>query len=302
MFQPYELTVRASSGSSIFELDISVPQGTVGARIAGIFGGRSPSYGGDKCNRGNLPAEIVMETWGSCSIKEDSPLGVSVVAMGQTATNNHIGGMKIYNLTKVNEGETLTELPLSQSPFRDNESTNLKVVAMEKLLESEEFEAIKEDPFSKWDIVCDNIFGTNLLYGKCTADQVNAFKSSQSSDCASNFVKAGNPSTAPQVNFDVYCADNCIGEAESFARYNCSDSLLAQVFEIQCYKDTGSFGDHCLLVIYHQDDEKNIFGNIANYCLSSGTCSPNCSAALKTITTDLGCCFESYFNTNVILP
>ena len=163
IFEPIELTVQPGSGWSIFVLDISLPQGTVGARVAGIFGGSSSSYGGDKCNRGHVPAEIIMETWGSCPVIEDLPLGVSVVAMGQTATNQKVGGMKVYNLTKLDEGET--ELPLSQSPFKDNESTDLMLVAMEKLLESEK--AIKEDPFSKWDIACDNIFGAdNLLCDK----------------------------------------------------------------------------------------------------------------------------------------
>ena len=33
------------------------------------------------------------------------------------------------------------------------------LVAMEKLLKSEE--ELKKDPFSEWDIVCDNIFGVD---------------------------------------------------------------------------------------------------------------------------------------------
>ena len=140
------------------------------------------------------------------------------------------------------------------------------------------------------------------LYGNCTADQVKTFSNSLPSDCSSNFAKASNPNTVSQVNFDVYCTKTCVGSAQSFARYNCSDSLLAQILEIECYKDTGSFGDHCLLVLYsHQSDERSIFGDVAKYCLTPGTCSANCSAALKTITTDLGCCFESYFNNSPLM-
>ena len=97
-----------------------------------------------------------METWGSCSTTEDSPVGLSVIAMGRTATNSGVGGMKVYNLVRLAEGETLTEIPLSQSPFNDNECTDLMLVAMEKLLKSEE--VLKKDPFSKWDIICDNIY------------------------------------------------------------------------------------------------------------------------------------------------
>ena len=112
-FKSYELTGRAGSGFSIFELDISLTEGIVGNRVAGIFGGTSTSYGGDdKCNRKYVPAEIIMDTWGSCSTTEDSPVGLSVIAMGRTATNSGVGGMKIYNLVKLAEGETLTEIPL----------------------------------------------------------------------------------------------------------------------------------------------------------------------------------------------
>ena len=116
-----------------------------------------------------------METWGSCSIIEDSPLGVSVIAMGQTATNNQIGNLKIYDLKKLNGGETLTEIPLSQYPFRDFESTNLELVAMEKLLESEE--PIKEDPFSKWTEEVSESFRAGGLVPAGAKMEVRFFKS-----------------------------------------------------------------------------------------------------------------------------
>ena len=45
IFKSYELTPRAGSGASIFELDISLPKGTVGNRVVGFFGGTSTSYG-----------------------------------------------------------------------------------------------------------------------------------------------------------------------------------------------------------------------------------------------------------------
>ena len=151
MFQPYELRVWAFSGASIFELDISLPQGTVRARVACIFGGRSPSYSGDKCNRGNVPAEIIMETWDSCSIIEDSPLGVSVIAMGQTATNNQVGNLKVYDLKKLNKGEKLTiEIMIVQiwSSLQWKNYSKLK----NQLLRNIHFKVGH----------CDNIFGTNF--------------------------------------------------------------------------------------------------------------------------------------------
>ena len=36
-------TTRPGSGASLFELDIFLPQGTVGDRVAGLFGGTSNS-------------------------------------------------------------------------------------------------------------------------------------------------------------------------------------------------------------------------------------------------------------------
>lgn len=169
VFENYELTVKPGSGWSIFELDISLPQGTVGARVAGIFWGRSVSesdrLSGDICNHKHVPTEIIMETWGSCPLIENSPFGVRVIAMGQTATSEGVGSMKVYNLTNINGEETLTEIPLPQSPFRENENTDLMLTALEKLIESEE--PIKEVPFTNWDIVCDNIFGVTDKFGPC---------------------------------------------------------------------------------------------------------------------------------------
>ena len=139
------------------------------------------------------------------------------------------------------------------------------------------------------------------LYGNCTQDQVNNFRSTLSADCVSNFAKTESASTVNDVNYDVYCADDCVGAAKSFARYNCSDALLAQIMEIECYKDTGMFGGRCLPVIKHQVDERALFAIIGNQCFTGSTCSANCSAALQKLNTNLGCCYESFFNNSPLL-
>ena len=114
-----------------------------------------------------LPTEIFLEAWGHCPFIEPEPqFGVSVTAMGLTATKNGVGGVKVYNLTRLNEKEILAEIPLSKSPLKKNQKTDLKLTAMEKLLESDL--SAEEKPFTGWDIMCDNIFGSADF--KCKKD------------------------------------------------------------------------------------------------------------------------------------
>ena len=144
--------------------------------------------------------------------------------------------------------------------------------------------------------------GQHRLNGNCTQDQVDQFKNSLPADCRSNFAKSGSSTTVTGIDFDVYCAENCVGATISFFRDKCNDSILANVLEIGCYKDTGKFGNHCLLVIMREDDEHKEFAAAGQFCLNGGTtCSANCSDTLKRIEGDLGCCYESYFNNSPLL-
>lgn len=140
------------------------------------------------------------------------------------------------------------------------------------------------------------------LYGDCTQGQVSQFRSTLSAECESNFEKSQRSDTVTQVNFDVYCAEDCVGKAISFARDTCNDGVLADVLEIGCYKDTGNFGTHCLLVLMRNDDEHKEFVSAGRACLnSSTTCTADCTSVLKQIETDFGCCYESYFNNAPLL-
>ena len=122
-------------------------------------------------------------------------------------------------------------------------------------------------------------------------------------DCETEFAKTTNPATIPTIDFDVLCVKTCIGAAVNFARYNCSNPLLADIWNIGCFKDTGLYGNHCLLVIEaHASGERVILESAGSNCITGGTtCSADCVNALKLISTDMGCCFMAYFGNKVLV-
>ena len=91
------------------------------------------------------------------------PAKVSVVASGQTTNKDGFGPIKTLNLTRLPDGsEILEEIVRPESL----EMLEMEVVVLEKLLESEE--PIMEEPFSTWDLLCDNFFGGSGL--SCSKD------------------------------------------------------------------------------------------------------------------------------------
>lgn len=96
--------------------------------------------------------------------------------MGLTATKDGVGGEKVYNLTRLGAQETLTEISLSKSPLKGKQKTDLRVTAMEKILESDL--SAKEEPFSSWDIACDNTEGSADMLCKKEYTETSTFEES----------------------------------------------------------------------------------------------------------------------------
>ena len=160
-YTPAEDLTPVNSRGSQFVFDFQIPSDAGKAKTLLAYFQPDPSVPSGLhtyCNSGRMPAEVTMEAWGTCPlpVKEYE---VSVVASGQTATSSGVQGNKIYNLTRLvrNGGENLQEVNPGQSPLEDSDMLDMEMVAMEKLIESEE--PIQEEAFSDWDIVCDNIFG-----------------------------------------------------------------------------------------------------------------------------------------------
>lgn len=104
-------------------------------------------------------SKVSLEAWGRCppQVSSNAPT-VSVLALGRTATTTGVGALKVYNLTRVGQStETLTDIPLAQSPLKQDEKTELRLITMEKLLESDLL--VEEKPLGYRDIMCDNFFG-----------------------------------------------------------------------------------------------------------------------------------------------
>ena len=140
------------------------------------------------------------------------------------------------------------------------------------------------------------------LFGSCTKSQVTKFQQQLSQDCITQLSKTGNSAAVSTINFDVLCQTNCVGRAINFARYNCSDPLLADIMQIGCFQDSGAFGGHCLEVILSDTaTEHAVLQSSGSDCIKSGTCSAQCVKDLKEIMTDMGCCFMSFFGNNVLI-
>ena len=140
------------------------------------------------------------------------------------------------------------------------------------------------------------------LFGSCTASQVQQFQQKLSQGCNTQLSKTGNSATVSTIDFNVLCQNDCVGAAINFARYNCSDPLLADVMQIGCFKDSGAFGGHCLEVILSDTaTEHAVLQSSGSDCIKSGTCSAQCVTDLKEITTDMGCCFLSFFGNSVLI-
>ena len=56
----------------------------------------------------------------------------------------------------------MIDVPPTESPLIDADKLEMKMIAMEKLIESDESD-VREEPFSSWDIAYDNIFGSTDL-------------------------------------------------------------------------------------------------------------------------------------------
>ena len=149
--------VRRSSDLSHFDLHFSAPDITASS----IFMQTSPDR--SDCTASNRPAQYTISATGVRCTPNANKIGVSVTARGRTATSEGVSESDaVYNLMYLKGKETLTSVPLTQSPLTVADKLDLNMITMEKLIESDWSSAI-EEPFSDWDIACDNTFGTTDL-------------------------------------------------------------------------------------------------------------------------------------------
>lgn len=153
-------------------------------------------------------------------------------------------------------------------------------------------------------VVIHHTSGQGGIYGNCTLDQVNKFRSGLSASCNKIFDKASaNPSSLTDEDFNIYCDASCIGVFATFQRNNCSNGLLADVLEVECYKDDGDWGGHCYIaLVHHQTEDSSLLADVGTTCLPPRTpCNPTCVNDLKDINTHMGCCFMAYFGNSKLV-
>ena len=162
--QYYDHSDYADQGSHIFKFYFTAPS----TRASSIFIKTSP-LGSDCIIARFNPIKVIytIKATGVRCVPSAERIGVVVTARGRTATSDGVGQSDtVYTLTHFKGEETLTSVPPTLSSLTETDKLDLKVTAMEKLIESVESSAV-EEPFSDWDIACDNIFGaTNITCGK----------------------------------------------------------------------------------------------------------------------------------------
>ena len=140
--------VRAYNGY-YYTVDIQFPTSTRASLFAIDFVSVYGSYQ-EKC-MGAYAMSATVDVWGTgCSLKLPR-YGVSVIARGQTATNQGIGRYVTYKLTTIHQEE---DLEIDSSSI--DEELDMRLVSMNKLVEREE--SSTGDIFLNYDVVCDNIY------------------------------------------------------------------------------------------------------------------------------------------------
>ena len=119
------------------------------------------------CTASNRPSQYTITATGVRCTPNADKIGVSVTARGRTATSEGVSESDaVSNLKHLRGEESMTSVPLTQSPLTVDDKLDLSMISMENLIDSDWSSAV-EEPFSDWDVACDNTFGaTDLSCGK----------------------------------------------------------------------------------------------------------------------------------------
>ena len=93
------------------------------------------------------------------------------------------------------------------------------------------------------------------------------------------------------------CTPGCIGAIVDYLRETCFDPIQAFDYQLWCYQtddaDIGPFCRYALSDIFNGQ----VFSNISAECLESeDVCSMRCNNALFALGSELGCCYQTFYN------
>ena len=150
---------------------------------------------------------------------------------------------------------------------------------------------------------------STLAVGNCTNTQINTFTDSLSDTCASSHDVVFATGPSPSIDeledaYNVICTEDCQGAVEDYEIEKCGDSYVTSVGTNLCLKTSGNLGSRCYFTIGENFDS-TIFDNAAISCLALGpqfeTCPDFCQAALTELNDQLGCCYQSFYNSTEFL-
>lgn len=149
--------------------------------------------------------------------------------------------------------------------------------------------------------------GTANESGSCSSLDINQFLTSQSMECHNNFFSASNPSTLADVReraLDVICTPDCIQPLAEYTNSTCGDPVTSLESELFCLHSDGTVGNRCYFTLSGGLENFNTFNAVRMSCLSFSASAPSCPSgcanALRSLSSQFGCCYQSIFNDTLI--
>ena len=150
-----------------------------------------------------------------------------------------------------------------------------------------------EDPFPG---------NSDLVVGTCTNSRVAELATGLSSTCTNGLLTIfSNPFATIEERENAYediCTENCAGTLSRREVENCQADFESALLANFCLQTNASLGDRCAVVLLRSENAP-FFTNAAtcfSYDPEVGECPAGCQAALRVLTENLGCCYQSFYN------
>ena len=147
--------------------------------------------------------------------------------------------------------------------------------------------------------------GRSTEVGICTNEQVDEHMSSLTEECQAftrMLIDLNNDRSAmSQMNFDVVCTSECGGSFSDFQSTTCRNEFLSTLAQEVCLKTDGSQGGRCYFTLFETTIDQLLVDAAVCVTSSADRCPSGCAAALQSISTTVGCCYQNIYNNSRFL-
>lgn len=143
----------------------------------------------------------------------------------------------------------------------------------------------------------------SLIFGTCTRDQFSRYMTRLNTSCQRNIqlTFATDILALSRINADELCAANCVGFLVDFQNNTCASSFDSVLSIMSCLVTEGSLGDRCHSSLSY-DTIFPLISKASDACgVSNDSCPTGCTHALQTISSAIGCCYQSIYNNSFFL-